>query len=235
MKPQLVWIEDDVRYVKLLSLELGHRFEFEVFNSLDEQVFKRLEQFVDAVIVDMHLAQGRQGPEIFKKIRDLGFLGPIFVLSNDESVLSKVEMLSLGVDDYLWKVMPTQELELRLSNSIQRYQEKLRLLEGVSDTKATLGLIALDGFELNPQKLVAELNGQPIDLSKIEFRIFSAILRSHPEPVHLESLKREAWGQTVVESGTVNTFIWKMNKKTKGWPYRIVRSSDGVSLREIKA
>ena len=224
--PQIIWIEDDLRYAKLLELELGHRFQFHVVKGLDsippELIISLRSGAIEAVLIDMHLSEGRQGPEGFQKLRDLGFDGPIFVLSNDESSSSKLEMLSLGVDDYLWKVMPTQELELRLSNSIRRYRERFkRTLEKT---------IGLEGFEIDFERISGSLHGAPVALSKIEFKICLSLLRSHPQPVKLEVLKREAWGQAVVEIGTIGTFLWKLNKKVQGWSFRIVRAGDDVGL-----
>lgn len=113
MKPRVLWIEDDLKCAKLLQLELGNHFDFEIHESLSPSLRERLPGGTfDGVTIDMHLAQGRQGPEDFRRLRETG--------------VSKLEMLALGVDDYLWKVMPTEELELRLSNTIERYHQKFR-------------------------------------------------------------------------------------------------------------
>ena len=224
-KPRVLWIEDDQKYARLLEMELGSRFAFEVHAELTPELGSHCgpgSKF-DAILIDMHLARGRQGPQDFKAIRGLGFTGPIFVLSNDETTVSKLEMLALGVDDYLWKVMPTEELTLRLSNTIQRYREK-RLEQPASPP-------SLAGLEMNLGRLSATLHSRPLELSKIEFRIFLVLFRHHPQPTPIETLKKDAWESAIVEDGTLSTFFWKLNKKTQGWSYRIVRSGDEVSLK----
>ena len=237
-KPKVLWVEDDLRYVRLLQRELAERFDFEVYDSLDGAATRVLKgetgHSIDAVMIDMHLAGGRRAPEEFEVLRGLGFDGPVFVLSNDETVVSKLEMLSLGVDDYLWKVMPTPELELRLNNVIQRYRTKFRADQEQRTVPAS-GVLSLDGLELHLDRLTASLHGLPLDLSKIEYRIILTLFRNHPQTTALSELKAEVWGQTLVESGTISTFLWKLNKKAAGWRHRVVRSGEEVFLRESGA
>lgn len=233
MKPKVLWIEDDLKYARLLSLALGHRFDFEVHEQISPNLGSLLQgdSSFDGVMIDMHLSQGRQGPADFRRIRDMGYKGPIFVLSNDETVVSKLEMLALGVDDYLWKVMPTEELELRLRNTIQRYQNQFR---PSPDTGADPSgkVLSMGGLEMNLERLTASLNGHPLELSKLEFKIYLTLFRHHPHPTPVETLRREVWESTAVENGTLSTFFWKLNKKTLGWGLRIVRSGDEVLLRQ---
>ena len=234
VKPRVLWIEDDLKYAKLLGLELGHGFDFEVHDSLTPELRERLTQSgasFDGVMIDMHLARGRQGPEDFRQLRELGYTGPIFVLSNDETVVSKLEMLALGVDDYLWKVMPTEELELRLSNTITRYRDKFRSSASETKTEATSNLLSLAGLEMSLDRLTATLNGEALELSKLEFKIYLTLFRHHPQPTPVDTLRKEVWETTAVENGTLSTFFWKLNKKTQGWSYRIVRSGEEVFLK----
>jgi DNA-binding response OmpR family regulator len=225
-RPKILWIEDDLKYARLLQLELESSFNLEVHPDLTQTLENSLvrEASFDCVIIDMHLAQGRQGPEACRRLRELQYSGPVFVLSNDETVVSKLEMLSLGVDDYLWKVMPTQEIELRLRNAIQRYREKFKSTQ-ISRQ------VSLDGLEMNLDRLTATLKQAPLELSKLEFRILLTLFRHHPQATSIETLKREAWEGVAVEDGTLSTFFWKLNKKTQGWKLRIVRSGEEVSLR----
>ena len=237
---RLLWIEDDLRYVSLLKPELAHRFDFRVYPSLageaERQIREWKSQSIDGVVLDMHLAAGKKAPSEFARLRELGYEGPIFVLSNDETVMSKLEMLSLGVDDYLWKVMPTQEIELRLSNVIQKYRTKFNTGTGPSAAPTpSPGVLSLDGLEIYLDRMNASLNGAPLDLSKIEFRIVLTLFRNHPQPTAIAELKNEVWGQTQVESGTISTFLWKLNKKTAGWKHRVVRAGEETFLREVSS
>lgn len=226
-KPVLLWIEDDLKYARLLEMELGSAFEFRVHTELTSQLLGELQEksSYSSVIIDMHLQKGRKGPEDCKRIRDSGYTGPIFVLSNDETALSKIEMLSLGVDDYLWKVMPTEELSLRIHNAIRRYSE-------ASAKAQNSNRVSFSGLEIHLDRLTATLHEAPLELSKIELRILLTLFRHHPQPTPIRTLKQEAWENTVVEDGTLNTFFWKLNKKTASWTYRVVKSGDEVSLQE---
>jgi DNA-binding response OmpR family regulator len=72
----------------------------------------------------------------------------------------------------------------------------------------------------------------PLELSKIELRILLSLFRRHPQPTPIQTLKQEAWEDTVVEDGTLNTFFWKLNKKTASWTHRVVKAGERVSLQE---
>ncbi len=226
MKTRLIWIEDDVRFAQLLSDELSSRFEFFHYRSLDA-CFEALSQGEvslesDGVLIDLHFSQGKKGVECFKQLRALGYKGPIFVLSNDETISAKIEMLEMGVDDYLWKVMPIEELSLRLMNGVRRYQT---LAKPSVRSRSSLG-----GLVLDLENVSAKLKSKPLDLSLIEYKIMSLLLREYPAGVLLTQLKQRAWGQEGVGSGTINTFIWKLNKKLVLWDYRIVRNKEELLL-----
>ncbi len=237
-KPRILWIEDDLRYAKLLQLELRHLFDFTVFKTIEGEASQQItgSHPFDAVMIDMHLGDGRKGGSEFQALRTLGYDGPVFILSNDETVTSKLQMLSLGVDDYLWKVMATQELELRMNNVIQRYRTKFRpVASGSAIPPGPYREHELDGLEIQVDRLTASLKKTPLELSKIEFKILLVLLRNHPSPTELPHLKKEVWGQGSVESGTISTFLWKLNKKTQGWGYRIIRAGEEILLRAHSA
>jgi DNA-binding response OmpR family regulator len=93
--------------------------------------------------------------------------------------------------------------------------------------------LALEGLEINLDRLTALLHNRNLELSKIELKIMLTLLRHHPQPTAVETLRAEVWENTAVENGTLSTFFWKLNKKTQSWNYRIVRASDEVRLKRL--
>ena len=115
--------------------------------------------------------------------------------------------------------MDPGEMMIRIRNAISRYQSSKK------ESAPSLG-----SLEIFPKTLEARLHGAVIELSKIEFQMMSLLVRQHPSLVGLEQLKSEVWKLSNIEIGTINTFIWKLNKKLAMWEYRIAKVGDTVSL-----
>lgn len=223
--PHILWLEDHPTTVSLLREEFERHFGLEVVSSVDG-LRRRLngEGVVpDAVLLDMELADGFHGSDALRVCREAGVRGPILVLSNDESLKSRIQMLSFGIDDYLWKAMDPEEMLLRIRNAIRRH-------EGVQEPVG----FELEGLRLDPVEVTVELfiagQSSEIPFSKTEFHFLMMLLRCHPEAVEVERLRAEVWKLPVLEHGTINTFIWKMNKKLEEWTYRISKSGDQITL-----
>jgi DNA-binding response OmpR family regulator len=223
--PRILWLEDHPTTVKLLREEFERHFGLEVVSSL-EGLSERLKTGTtepDAVLLDMELADGFHGTDALKICREAGVRGPVLVLSNDESLKSRIQMLSLGIDDYLWKAMDPEEMLLRIRNAIHRHF-------GGQDPVG----FELEGLHLDPVQVTVDLlvgtKTREIPFSKIEFHFLMKLLRRHPEPVEVERLRSEVWKLPVLERGTINTFIWKMNKKLEDWGYRISKSGEKIGL-----
>jgi len=223
--PHILWLEDHPTTVSLLREEFERHFGLEVVSSVDglSQRLNAEGADPDAVLLDMELADGFHGSDALRVCREAGIRAPILVLSNDESLKSRIQMLSFGIDDYLWKAMDPEEMLLRIRNAIRRH-------EGVPDPVG----FELEGLRLDPVEVTVELlipdQSHEIPFSKTEFHFLMMLLRCHPEPVEVERLRAEVWKLPVLEHGTINTFIWKMNKKLEEWTYRISKNGDQITL-----
>ena len=223
--PHILWLEDHPTTVSLLREEFEKHFGLEVVSSVDglSQRLNGNENEPDAVLLDMELADGFHGSDALRVCREAGLRGPVLVLSNDETLKSRIQMLSFGVDDYLWKAMDPEEMLLRIQNAIRRH-------EGAQEPVG----FELGGLSLDPVEVTVELTitgrTREVPFSKTEFHFLMMLLRLHPEPVEFEKLRAEVWKLPVLEHGTINTFIWKMNKKLEDWNYRISKNGDQITL-----
>ena len=125
----------------------------------------------------------------------------------------------MGVDDYLWKAMAPEEMILRLENAIKRGIKKS------SDSKINFGSV-----EIEPSRLLVSIQQKELSFSKIEFHLLLSLIKNHPQPLTCEYLQKEIWRQPKVEIGTINTFIWKMNKKLSAWDYRLTKEQENIFI-----
>lgn len=219
--PSILWLEDNPCVVDLFRDEFEPHFvvhqinDFQKFKQTTEEKLK----VHDALLLDMEFPEGKIGLEAIRFCKSVGVSSPILILSNDESLSTRLEMLNNGADDYLWKSMHPEEMLVRIQNAISRYHRIRKDRE-----------VSLAGLTLFPHRLTVELNGIEIDFSKIEFHLMMKLVQNHPSPVSCEILRVDVWKLPVLETGTINTFIWKINKKLSAWKYRIAKMGDGVCL-----
>ncbi len=219
--PRVLWLEDNPQFVDLFRDEFEPHFELRQIG--DFELFKKMPSESlnchDAVLLDMEFPQGKIGLDAIRFCKSAGLNSPILVLSNDESLSTRLEMLTNGADDYLWKSMHPEEMLVRIKIAIARFQRNKKENE-----------VVLAGIQLYPHRLAVSLSGVEIDFSKIEFHLLMKLIKGHPVPVTCEELRTEIWKLPILETGTISTFIWKINKKLSAWSYRIAKMGDEVAL-----
>lgn len=220
-KPKILWLEDDLRLVEIFKEEFETLYDLKNLQCFsDLQIMSRvdLNQYA-AILLDMELSDGVVGLSIIQYLKNLGIQAPILVLSNDESIKTRVNALKLGIEDYLWKAMHPEEMLVRLHNAISRYKAK------DNENK-----ISLSGLEIFPMKFYVTLNDQEIELTKIELQFIKTVIENHPNALTCDYLRKVVWRMPQVEIGTINTFIWKLNKKLSCWAFRISKDQENVFL-----
>ena len=100
------------------------------------------ENTVDFIITD-YMMPKMNGLELIKKLNELKVDIPIIMITAKTELESKLEILKLGVQDYLTKPFDKQELLIRIDNLLQNHLNKAVYnknidIESVSDNSATL-------------------------------------------------------------------------------------------------
>ena len=119
----------------------------------------------DAVVLDLTLP-GTDGLAILRAWRDRGRSEPVLILTARDALDQRVEGLRLGADDYLCKPFALIEVAARLEALVRRSH-------GQSQSQLQHGKVALD-----PVKLTATLEGEPLALKPKEFALLELLLRN---------------------------------------------------------
>lgn len=219
--PRVLWLEDNNTYVRLMEKEFDSGFRMDAVASYED--LKKIPSAeltrYEAILVDLHLLDGNVGDLAIDLIRDAGLSAPILVLSNDETHTTRVRLLKRGVDDYISKSMPAEEMKLRIGNAITRHRS--------GSTQKTL---SLGNLRMQPLRLLVSVEGKTVELSRLEFHVLLLLLQSSSQSLSLEPFKQEVWRQSVVTDGTINTLLWQLNKKLADWDYRMSKDRDHVVL-----
>jgi two-component system KDP operon response regulator KdpE len=143
----------------------------------------------DVVILDLGLPD-MDGIEVVRRLREWSTI-PILILSARSAEEDKVKALDAGADDYLTKPFGAGEFSARLRVAL-RHAATRRGAGG--ESKFSVGGLAVD---LGARQVT--LDGQPVHLTPIEYRLLAALTRHAGMVLTHRQLLREVWGPASVE------------------------------------
>lgn len=155
----------------------------------------------DAVILDLTLP-GIDGLDILRAWREKSHHEPVLILTARDALSQRVEGLRLGADDYLCKPFALIEVAARLEALIRR-------AHGQPSNELRHGAVTLD-----PGKLTATLNGEPLALKPKEFALLELLLRNSGRvlPRKLIEEKLYSWDDDVT-SNAVEVHVHHLRRK----------------------
>lgn len=142
--------------------------------------FEKLYMNYDIIILDMNMPV-MNGTEFIKKIREQKNYIPVIVLTSNSILEDKLEMFSLGADDYLTKPFDLRELEARII-ALSRRKEKT--IENV---------ILFGEYELEVGKRILRKWEEVIEISNKEYGILEYLGRNKWYPKSKSDILEAVW------------------------------------------
>jgi DNA-binding response OmpR family regulator len=169
----------------------------------------------DLVVLDINFpdfpkARSRSvdGVEVLRRLRESGNV-PILMLSTTNISSVKVMALSIGADDYVSKPFELQELDARIKAILRRTGHELPAERVLNFSR----------FRLDPGERRLWKDGQPIELTGIEFDILYALARRPEHVFTREKLIEHAWkGDSFCVPKAVDVHIGHIRKKIEDDP-----------------
>lgn len=182
---RLLLVEDDAessRYVCRGLEEAGHTVVV-CENGLDGLHLAANEHW-DLILLDRMLPGGIDGLSIVAKLRDLGKLMPVLIVSAMSSVDERVRGLRSGGDDYITKPFAFLELLARVE----------ALLRRASPSQATdSGLLQVADLTVDLRKMKATRARQALQLQPRELRLLAYLMRNAGQVVTRTMLLEAVW------------------------------------------
>ena len=203
MKATRVLVIDDEDDVRLLVMELLGRAGYEVLDAADGRAGLRIlhEAVPDLVVLDVSMPV-LDGWQTLERIRDLSDV-PVIMLTARDGELEKVRGLKAGADDYMTKPFGRQELLARIEALLRRGIEPML----VDDYDG--GVIAIDVAHRR-----VRVHGEEAQLTPLEFKLLSALVRSSERVLGHEQLLEQVWGDAhAVSRDQVKLYIGYLRKK----------------------
>jgi two-component system response regulator MtrA len=177
-------VEDDASVRESTALLLRHSGFDAVEAATGEQGLELLGTNAggyDLLVLDLMLP-GISGYEVCRQVRTWSNL-PVLMLTARSDVHDVVAGLELGADDYVVKPFEGAELLARVRAAVRRQQMDM------ASPRIEVGPLAIDASEFS-----AELDGYPLDLTAMEFRLLLELARRPGQVLTREILLERVWG-----------------------------------------
>ncbi|MDO5411391.1 MAG: response regulator transcription factor [Lachnospiraceae bacterium] len=211
---KILLLEEEADMQNTLCILLS-RSGYEVFPAQNEtEAFSFLSQKPDLIILNITF-YGLSGFDICRKIRgDYECNIPVLFLSASDSIELKKEGMESGGDDYLARPFYDQELLIRISALLRRYQVYCG-----KEKNLETWLIAGD-LKLSEQYNDVFLGNKRIDLPEIEYRMLRLFMQHRNKIFSIQNLYETIWNEPFYHScaNTVMVHIRKLRLKIEKKP-----------------
>lgn len=205
-KISILIVEDDVDINNLLSKILsGKNYNtYSAYSGSEAKLCLSMNKY-DLVLLDLMLP-GLTGETLITEIRSKSIM-PIIVISAKSDLNDKVNLLTLGADDYITKPFEVSEVIARVEAQLRRYKK-------FSISSETTSIIKFKNLTLNKDSLSASIKDESLSLTSIEFKILE-LLMSNPKKVFTkDAIYNDIWDNAYYgEDNTVNVHISNIRSK----------------------
>ncbi len=220
--PQLLLIEDDRHISTALSHALRSTHAVQVAENGRLGLYKSEQERFATIILDLNLPD-MPGLEVCRQLRDHAATTPLLVLSAEDSILTKINLLDAGANDYLTKPFSLGELKARL-RALAR--------SASSQTPSSRRLEVADVVLDNATREVSR-NGQLITLRRKEFDLLECLMTHAGTVVTREVLTAHAWhGADEPWTNTVDVHIKHLRDKLdRPFDTPLIKTIHGIGYR----
>lgn len=201
---RILIIEDEKDVNRLLAQNLQNSgYEIvSVWNGLDG--IKELQkQHFDMVLLDLMLPY-KSGDEVLKEIRKDSDI-PVIVISAKDLVGTKIDLLTLGADDYITKPFDLGEVTARVVSNLRRCHMR--------DHKKQLSYKELT---LDTETKTLTVGGAELELTAKEYGIMERLLQSPNKVFSKANLYETIWGDEYLgDENVIKTHISNLRTKMK--------------------
>ena len=203
-------VEDDREIRQGIEIYLRNQ-GYQVFQAANGQegleVIKSRE--LHLVILDVMMPV-MDGITMLMKTRDLGYEFPVLMLSAKSEEVDKIMGLNMGADDYISKPFTPLELLARVNSHLRRYSKYMSAVGGgaVREHIFTLG-----GLELNEDSVELTVDGEPVKLTPMEFKIVQLLIKNPGRVFSADEIYERVWNEKAVNTDTIMVHVRNIREK----------------------
>jgi DNA-binding response OmpR family regulator len=227
MKAKILVVDDEPDALELIRFNL-EKAGYKVGTAADgAEALRKVQSFSpDLVVLDWMLPE-LDGLEICKTIRNEPATAalPIIMLTAKTSEIDRILGLEIGANDYVTKPFSVRELMLRIKKQLQH---KLNSEEAEGQLQFSNVVVDIDRHRVTT-------GGKPIQLTSIEFKLLTALVKRRGRVQSREQLLKDVWEyDTGIDSRTVDTHMRRLRQKL-GPSGRMLDTVRGFGYRLLEA
>lgn len=203
---RILIIEDEKDVNQLLAQTLqGNGYEtVSARNGLDGISALQSQRF-DMVLLDLMLPF-KSGDEVLKEIRKDSDI-PVIVISAKDLVGTKIDLLTLGADDYITKPFDLGEVTARVISNLRRYHKREQNKQ-----------LSYKELTLDTESKMLTVNGTALELTAKEYGIMELFLQSPSKVFSKSFLYETIWGYEYLgDENVIKTHISNLRSKLKNY------------------
>lgn len=133
---------------------------------------------------------------------------PVIMLSAKSEETDKVIGLNIGADDYVTKPFTPLELLARVNSQLRRYMKF-----GVNAAAEKSRRYVAGGLELDEDTVEVTVDGAPVKLTPIEFKILALLIKNPGRVFSAEEIYEKVWNERAVNTDTIMVHVRNIREK----------------------
>ncbi len=201
---RILVVEDEKEIREFLKPSLEEEgFSVDTAEDGEKGLFLALTNDYDLLILDNMLPK-KEGREVCKEIRKEGKKVPIIMLSVQSEVVTKVDLLNSGADDYLTKPFSFEELLARVKAILRR------------PNKIEEEVLKVDDLVLDTSTQIVKRGKRSIYLTRKEFALLEHLMKNISKVLSRGIIMEHVWDMNADPfSNTIESHILNIRKKIR--------------------
>lgn len=188
MPAKILVVEDEPALAKLIAYNLAQAgYSVVTAGTGYDGLEAARSETPDLILLDVMLPD-IDGFDVCRELRRRSSVPVIFLTARGEEI-DRVLGLELGADDYVTKPFSPRELVARVRAHLRRASQNI-----AAPSQTTDGVIRIDGLEVDAVAVEARLDGKPLALTPIEFRLLEHLARHRGQAFTRQQLLNAVWG-----------------------------------------
>ncbi len=197
---KILIVEDEEPIAKMIQMNLmAANYDTQIYNDGLEtaEALKEDNQY-DLALLDVMLP-GMDGFELLKVMKSYDI--PVIFLTARDDLLSKVQGLKGGAEDYIVKPFEVLELLVRIEKVLERFNRMDNVVKVLN-------------MEINFKEHTVRQDGKEVALKPMEFNLLAVLVKNKNIAISREKLLKMVWGVDFLgETRTVDVHIGQLRKK----------------------
>lgn len=201
MNEKILIVEDEYKIAALLRdyLQLAGMSAVCLADGLEVVPWLRANR-ADLVILDLMLP-GKNGMEVCREIRTFSRI-PIIMLTARIEKVDRIHGLDSGADDYICKPSDPEEVVARVKAVLRRVDHSESAHQSAS------------GLVLDPDRIMAIIDGQAIALTLVEYNLLQLLMASHGRILTRKQIMEQLYDDhRTVSDRSIDCYVKNLRKK----------------------